>query len=420
MKKVSGRVLLPVLILIILVGAGLAFFYLYKGWIRLGDRAWYWDHGDYVRDSWEEIDGVRYRFDREGKLCRGWLEEKGGRYYFRDGLPLTGEVRIEGDWYCFDDGGLMMTGFVSGKSSGDPVYYYNKDGVRQTGWIERTEGRYYSTDDGLQTGWAEIDGGRYYFKEDGRMAAGWTDIDGRRYCFQKDGRMITGWVREEGILYCLDEEGALRTSCWIEEDKGTYYVDKEGKAVSGKKRIDGIIYLFGKDCRLKRNAWVGNSHSDGDGIMQTDCLVDGLFIDSKGDKVFGGGYGDGGNLFMDSVGIEVPLYKTQGDEHGQAITDRTYSAAWLTSFNMPVIADHKNQGFERIKSCIPGKTKALILTRNSVTEYRCRDVVQGSNVEDDILDDHGVSIDESGADLCLYTCNEDWRHVTIVYFSRVN
>lgn len=420
MKKASGRLLLPVLILMVLVGSALAFFFLYKGWIRLGDRSWYWDHGDYVRDAWEEIDGVRYRFDRRGKLCQGWLEDESGRFYFRDGLPLTGAVEIDGSYYYFDKNGRMMTGFVSDKSDGSPIYYYNQEGVRQEGWIELPEGKYYSGEEGLQRGWAEIDGGRYYFDADGRMASGWIDVDGSRYCLGTDGRMITGWVREKGILYCLGEDGALRTSSWIEEDKGTYYVDKEGKAVSGKKTIEGTNYLFGKDCRLKRNVWVGNSHSDEDGVMETNCMVDGLFIDSKGNKVFGGTYGDGGNLFMDSAGIEVPLYKTEGDEHGQAITDRAYSAAWLTSFNMPVIADHKNQGFERIKSCIPGETKALILTKNTVTEYRCTDVIQGSNVEDDILDDQGVSIDESGADLCLYTCNEDWRHVTIVYFSRVN
>ena len=108
----------------------------------------------------------------------------------------------------------------------------------------------------IENGYAEIDGGRYYFEADGRMASGCTDVDGSRYCLGTDGRMITGWVREKGILYCLGEDGALRTSSWIEEDKGTYYVDKEGHERAPSRnsadttKVDGAsgyidTYLFG-------------------------------------------------------------------------------------------------------------------------------------------------------------------------------
>ena len=398
MRKNSLKLVYGLAALIVLIGGLVAFLLLYRGWIRFGNKSWYWDHGDYVHDRWEEIEGVRYRFDGKGDLCEGWVKDKSGLSYFTGGLPAVGEKEIEGSLYYFNKKGIMQTGFVSVESSGSRVFYYGKDGKKKTGWVNTEEGKYYISEEGMLTGWQEI--------------------DGNRYCFAPDGIMRTGWVREEGNLYCLGPDGVMRTSEWIREDRATYYVKEDGRAASGKTDIDGKTYLFTKDCLLARNAWVGNSHADKHGVMETDTLVDGLAIDGKGNKIFDGAYGDGGNLFIPSVGVEVPLYKTEGDEHGQEITDRGYSAALLTSFAMPVIADHKNQGFERIKTCLPNKTKALILTRNQVEEYLCTARMVGSNVEDDILDDQGNSIDYSGADLCLYTCNEDWRHVTIVLFDK--
>ena len=396
MKRSWGKILAVFLVLLVPAGAAAAFAFHYQGWIPFGKKSRYWDRGHFARDEWEEINGVSYRFDEEGDLCEGWREETAGTSYYRGGLPAVGDTEIDGKDYYFDDQGIMRTGMITMKGSGGKTFYYGEDGARQTGWVEQAEGKYYFTEDGMQTGKAEI--------------------DGALYCFGKDGILITEPFREGDDRYFPGEDGALRINQWIREDYGTYYAGKDGKAVAGKQDIDGTVYLFGSDGRLIRNRWVGNSHSDSRGVMQTNCMVDGLFLDADGSKVFSGTYGDGGNLFIPSVDVEVPVYKTEGDEHGQEITDRSYSAALLTTFNMPVIADHKNQGFERIKSCMPGKTKALMLTKNKVTEYICEDIIEGSNVEDDILDPDGISIDESGADLCLYTCNEDWQHVTIVYF----
>ena len=399
MKKHSFKLVIGLAALMLVTGALVVFLFSYRGWIRLGKKSWYWDHGNYIRDRWEEIDGVRYRFDDKGNLCEGWQKDKSGRSYFTRGIPAVGEKKIDGWDYYFDENGIMQTGFIPADKSGGHVFFYDQEGKKKTGWVES-------------------DGAKYYFSPDG-METGWQEIDGAVYFFSASGIMKTGWMKEEGNLYCLGPDGVLRTGEWIREDKGTYYVKEDGKAARGKTVIDGKTYLFDSHCLLARNAWVGNSHADRHGIMETNCRVDGLDIDGNGNKVFDGAYGDGGNLYIPSVEVEVPLYKTEGDQHGQDITDRGYSAAMLTSFAMPVIADHKNQGFERIKSCIPDRTKALILTKNQVKVYICTDIVQGSNVEDDILDDQGKSIDYSGADLCLYTCNEDWRHVTIVFFDEV-
>lgn len=61
------------------------------------------------------------------------------------------------------------------------------------------------------TGWlTDTDGKTYYFDKDGIMQTGWVDADGKRYYMDLDGIMQTGIVTVDGKSYELLDDGSLK------------------------------------------------------------------------------------------------------------------------------------------------------------------------------------------------------------------
>lgn len=61
------------------------------------------------------------------------------------------------------------------------------------------------------TGWlTDTDGKTYYFNKDGIMQTGWVDADGKRYYMDLDGIMQTGVVTVDGKSYELLDDGSLK------------------------------------------------------------------------------------------------------------------------------------------------------------------------------------------------------------------
>lgn len=65
------------------------------------------------------------------------------------------------------------------------------DGTAYTGWLTDTDGkRYYFDKNGImQTGWLSLDGRKYYLDEDGIMQTGTITVDGTEYTFSFDGSL---------------------------------------------------------------------------------------------------------------------------------------------------------------------------------------------------------------------------------------
>ena len=78
-------------------------------------------------------------------MPNGWRKSDGEYSYYRLGRKTTGKVEIDGDWYFFNEEGIMHTGWL--KESGRDYYY--------------------GTDGRLVTGYREINGVEYYFSENG-------------------------------------------------------------------------------------------------------------------------------------------------------------------------------------------------------------------------------------------------------------
>ena len=108
-----------------------------------------------------------------------WKTTPNGKIYTQTKAPgyLTGMKKIGSNWYYFNKNGIMQTGFHT--LANGATYYFNADGTRRTGWLSLTSG-----------GTAQ----RYYFDENGIMATGIQTIDKVMYYFSPKGVMRTGWI----------------------------------------------------------------------------------------------------------------------------------------------------------------------------------------------------------------------------------
>ena len=131
--------------------------------------------------------GFAIDFDRPEYYTDAAIQAKGG---YRD---ATGTWRLNGWWFCYDDGTFPHDEWVyltwNGRSD---WYYFDVDGWMEDGWLYRNNNWYYlhtqydNTRGRMYTGWHEIDGKWYYFNTAsdkgtlGEMLADTTTPDGYR------------------------------------------------------------------------------------------------------------------------------------------------------------------------------------------------------------------------------------------------
>ena len=118
--------------------------------------------------------------------------------------------------------------------------------------------------------------------------------------------------------------------------------------------------------------------------------------------------------------LQVPIY--EGDpfnaEELQKLTDQEESCVLFQVFvGTKVIADHNNQGFDILKTLHIGD-KIIIQEKDQTLSYVVKKVdLNGSN-DGTIFYSNGDNAYydwEMEESLNLYTCNEDWKHITIVH-----
>lgn len=134
-----------------------------------------------------------------------WKDTDNGKMYLDDnGDHVTGKQEIDGETYYFNGRGILKTGWL--KTKGGRKYYFDKEtGAMRTGWMKATSGKYYFGKNGLAvTGEKKIDGKWYCFNDEGVMQTGWQNgcfymdngrkavntsltIDGVKYRFDREG-----------------------------------------------------------------------------------------------------------------------------------------------------------------------------------------------------------------------------------------
>ena len=143
------------------------------------------------------------------------------RKYMKDGDYVTSDedmiLEYEGDtsgtWkgntYTQDDGGVPRN---SWKQILNDWYYFDGNGVRQTGWLL-----------------SGVSGQRWYYlnPSDGKLLTGWQQVDGKWYYLAPSGgEMMTGWIQPEpGVWYYMYSDGSMASNTNI----NSYWVDSSGR-----------------------------------------------------------------------------------------------------------------------------------------------------------------------------------------------
>lgn len=180
---------------------------------------------EYVKDL-PKYNGDVYKYYRikqtKQSFTIGWATKDGGRCYYTtdEGDLATGWKKIDNTWYYFNKDGIMQTGWLN-----DNGWYYLKDGKAVTGW-EKVDGTWYFFNDSCKmlTGWVKDNGTWYYLKDSGAMSTGWTKVGGEWYFLADSGAMKTGWLKDGGTWYYLLDSGTMAKDRWV----GNYYFYSNG------------------------------------------------------------------------------------------------------------------------------------------------------------------------------------------------
>ena len=128
---------------------------------------------------------VCFPVSAEGISVNGWVFEGEKWYYYKDDVKVTGWLEDGGASYYLDETGAMVTGWLK---DGENWYYLNASGVKVTGWLQDGGNWFYLNETGMMhTGWLQDGGYQYYFHASGVMATGRTKIDDAWHRFHASG-----------------------------------------------------------------------------------------------------------------------------------------------------------------------------------------------------------------------------------------
>lgn len=95
------------------------------------------------------------------------------------------------------------------------------------------------------TGWlTDTDGKTYYFNKDGIMQTGWVDADGKRYYMDLDGIMQTGIITVDGKSYELQNDGSLKDYKATDKSDSQKSADNKTAKASPKAAVKYAALTF--------------------------------------------------------------------------------------------------------------------------------------------------------------------------------
>ena len=219
-----------------------------RGWVKVGNTNVY---------DW------RF-FWSNNTLARGLNTIGNGIYYFNEnGVMQTGWRHINNYWYCFKaktgtSGGEAYTGgphTIDGRK-----YIFGSDGKMLTGWqyagnywyyLNPTETSSYKLGEALK-GWHYIDGAWYCMNADYHMLVGGPHLlDGNKFIFASNGKMLTGWQQAGGKWYYLNPSDGKAKKGWYYDNSyaAWYYFEPSGTNMcqmlaNTSRNIGGVVYRF--------------------------------------------------------------------------------------------------------------------------------------------------------------------------------
>ena len=238
-------------------------------------------------NRWRLIGGNWYYYKNYVKQT-GWVNDGQNWYYQnQDGTQYKGWLLLNNQYYyLLPSTGQMQTGWVQIDNT---WYYLKQDGTMATEWLNVDNKWYYLLNGAMVTGWLRIGTDYYYLRGDGSMVTGWRLMDGAYYYFNTDGRLVRGWADIDGERYFFRTDGTMVTG-WQTIDNLLYYFDPEGGLATKWEQIDGSWYYFGTDGRMM-TGWI---QVDGRYYYLN---TDGKMVTTQYDKKINGAY----YTFIDGV-----------------------------------------------------------------------------------------------------------------------
>lgn len=201
------------------------------GWVRKGTTYKYKVNNIYVKNEVKKIKKYYYYFDKKGVRKTGWIKYKKDRYYFdrKTARACTGKKQVNNKLYIFDKDGRLV------KKKG--LYKHGKTKV------------YINKDGSLETGLIKIKGKWYWFEDNGELStkSGIHRWKNHTY-YLKNGQFMTGWVDVGSNKYYFGTDGKMVTNKYIQTGGQTYYVDASG--------------------RMKKNCWYNGQYFNNKGQLE--------------------------------------------------------------------------------------------------------------------------------------------------------
>ena len=201
------------------------------GWDRKGTTYKYKVNNTYVKNEVKKIKKYYYYFDKKGIRKTGWVKYKKDRYYFdrKTARAYTGKKVVNNKLYIFGKDGRLV------KKKG--LYKYGKTQV------------YINKDGSLATGLVKIKGKWYWFENNGARSgkSGVHKWKNNTYYLNK-GRFVTGWATVGSNKYYFGADGKMATNKYIQTGGQTYYVDASG--------------------RMKKNCWYNGQYFNNKGQLE--------------------------------------------------------------------------------------------------------------------------------------------------------
>ena len=169
----------------------------------------------------------------------GWTQESGIWYFYKDGVKQTGWQTWDGKKYYLNADGTMKANEWMIDTDGS-VYYFRSWGGAYLNCKARINGRSYTfgADSKVQGSQWVVKGGKWYLVKDGKIATGWQTWDGNKYYMNSDGSMRSNEWR-------LDDTGKIRYLCsW-----GGAYKNRSAK-------INGRSYTFDGNANVTNMQWI--------------------------------------------------------------------------------------------------------------------------------------------------------------------
>ena len=201
------------------------------GWVRKGTTYKYKVNNTYVKNEVKKIKKYYYYFDKKGVRKTGWVKYKKDRYYFdrKTARAYTGKKAVNNKLYIFSKDGGLV------KKKG--LYKYGKTQV------------YINKNGSLATGLVKIKGKWYWFENNGVLSrkSGVHKWKNNTYYLNK-GQFVTGWATVGSNKYYFGADGKMATNKYIQTSGQTYYVDASG--------------------RMKKNCWYNGQYFNNKGQLE--------------------------------------------------------------------------------------------------------------------------------------------------------